>query len=137
MVDNDDIQVPMPQLDEIKEALKDLPDDKRKIIERHISFFMQGIGPMTNPLHEKITEDHISSIIANSEKESVRHYSQQKMRHVINFVIFLVAVSVFAILLIIFRNHMSDIRDLLTHLVALAAGAYGGYGYGMSKYSKE
>lgn len=124
-------------IEEVNEAIKDLPEDKKRIIQRSISLFMQGVMPVANPIHEKITQEHISAMLTNAEKESVRFYTGQKINKIVGLIIFLVTVSVFAGLLIIFRNHISDIQELITHLLALCAGAYGGYGYGMSKSGKE
>ncbi|MEA1933466.1 MAG: hypothetical protein U9N60_03425 [Thermodesulfobacteriota bacterium] len=52
------------------ELLKNLPPEAKKVLE--VGMSMHRLGPMPNPLAEKINEKHIDKILEIAEKDEER-----------------------------------------------------------------
>ena len=125
-------ELPSNPIEEMEEALKDLPEEKQQIIKR-VSLSMQGIMPIPNPVVEKLTPEHITTLLENSNLESERYYENSKLNKILLTVIVAIILAVFTILVIVFRNHIKDIQELLIILLSSGLSGIGGYSLGYKK----
>lgn len=125
-------ELPSNPIEEMEEALKDLPEEKQQIIKR-VSLSMQGIMPIPNPVVEKLTSEHITTLLENSNLESERYYENSKLNKILLTVIVAIILTVFTILVIVFRNHIKDIQELLIILLSSGLSGIGGYSLGYKK----
>lgn len=96
------------------EFLKNLPPEARKVVEIGLSMqSMHRLGPMPNPLTEKLTEKHIDKILEISAKDdelSFEDAAQSRKFTLIYIVIFAVLFVFLTIFLVV-----AD-KDLYTRL---------------------
>lgn len=135
MSDEENKLTHMPE--EFQDALKDLPEDKRKNIYRSFSMVMGGIIPQSNPIVDKLTKEHIADIIKNSENEAQRSHIDAKQNRICVLTIAIILIISFTVLVCVFRNHIQDIENLLTHLMTFVMGIAGGYGFAYKKINSE
>ena len=91
-----------------------------------------GMGPMIHPLADKITPEHITSMIGNSHEESAMESSDSRHART-SYLLFAVGIiSLLGILVVILvlLEESPLVQGLLCLLGGLAAGGFGGYGIG-------
>ena len=109
------------------ELLERVPPEHRRAVISAVSSFTQLAGPVLNPIFQRITSDHVSSIIDNRENESIREHEADKSRRKYQFWYFLIAICVVVGLILLFIT--TDNRDMITPLLAAIAGFLGGLGF--------
>jgi hypothetical protein len=119
------------------EVLSKMPPKQRQLME---SFFASmSIGPMPNPLAQKVTSEHIGQFIQTQADETkLRHDDRKDSRRFI-FYGFLAA-SVFSSVLILtlaITNHGDILVELAKAGVLLTGGFGGGYGFSEWRRSRE
>lgn len=134
---NDEIIENENPLEKVNEVIKDLPEEKRKMIRESISLSMQGIMAVPHPMMEKVSPEHITTVLANADKDSDRAFKLDIIGKVIAFIIFVFILIAVVALIYIFRNHMNDISELLKALIYAGTGLLGGYGLGYYKGKEE
>ncbi len=134
---NDEIIENENPLEKVNEVIKDLPEEKRKMIRESISLSMQGIMAVPHPMMEKVSPEHITTVLANADKNSDRAFKLDIIGKVIAFIIFVFILIAVVALIYIFRNHMNDISELLKALIYAGTGLLGGYGLGYYKGREE
>lgn len=134
---NDEIIEKENPLEKVNEVIKDLPEEKRKMIRESISLSMQGIMAVPHPMMEKVSPEHITTVLANADKDSDRAFKLDIIGKVIAFIIFVFILIAVVALIYIFRNHMNDISELLKALIYAGTGLLGGYGLGYYKGREE
>jgi hypothetical protein len=114
------------------EIIENLPPEIKRVMEFGLS--MQRVsGPMPNPLLNKITPAHITTILDASDKEDQRNREERKGERNHDYRI-LVTVFVFALLVIgglLYFNHPELVKFLITGAFGFAGG------YGVGKYQKR
>ena len=106
-----------------------------------IMTMMAGVGPVANPLHKKMTEEHISSVLQlaadHDERQNNLHKSGQtqgaddrKANRRYGFAVFAIVVLVFIAVLYLFKDQSDILIPTITGLGGLVGGFLGGWGYG-------
>ena len=83
---------------------------------------------MVNPVLHRITSEHVSQIIDNTENDSVREHDASKSRRRYQFAYFLLGAGVTVGLIVFFT--VSDNRELIPPIVTAIAGFLGGLATG-------
>ena len=120
-VDESDLPAPSEMLDKI-------PAEHRSTFVRSISSFAQFVAPAINPVFEKFTSAHISTIIENAENERVRENQADKSRRQYQFAYFLIGLLAIIGLVVFFT--LTDNRDLIAAIITGAMGFLGGLAAG-------
>jgi len=101
-------------------------------------------GPMGNPIHNKMNEDHITQVLElakqHDEREFILHKEGQTNDHVQTisnrryiFASFIIIVGLILAVMIIFKDKPDVLTPVLSGIGGLLTGALGGYGFGKSK----
>ena len=115
--------IPIPE-----EFLAGVPSEQRQLIINAVRSVTQFAAPAFNPIFQRVTSEHVTSIIANVEKDNVREHDASTSQRRYQFAYFLLG-TVFAVGLIVFFT-VSDNRDLIAPIVTAVAGFLGGLAAG-------
>lgn len=141
MADDDDNQKERPSLDEsrdVEAALEKLKrGDPRRVTE--IMAMMQSIGPVPNPLHQKLNERHITQLLELAAKHDEREYQLQdsegkredkdnQATRRYGFAAFVIIVLLVCIVLYVFEDRPNVLIPILTGIGGLIGGGLGGFG---------
>ena len=127
--ENGQVEVPDSDMSVSSDALDEIAPDDRSIFTRTISSFAaQFIAPVVNPIFEKFTSDHISTIIDNAENERIRESEADKSRRKYQFAYFLIGLFAFIGLIVFFT--LTDNGELIVPLITGALGFFGGLAAG-------
>lgn len=91
---------------------------------------MAQMGPPPNPLQEKITAEHISEMLA-ADRDQIRNVREDRKDARQSHFRLAVLACVFVLALVValaFLQQGALIPSVLTSLIAVVAGAFGGYG---------
>lgn len=105
---------------------------------------MMGVGPMANPLHQKMTESHITQVLDLASKHDEREFQlvTQNQTNEANqntssrrylFAVFAIVAILIVIVLFLFKDKPDVLIPLLTGLGGLVSGFAGGFGLAKSK----
>ncbi len=129
-----------PKDQKVQEAIRKMGGEPEKLKEVTEFMMMMGSGPFPNPLHQKMTDVHISKILEITSEHDEREFKLLQRDHdrkdtnrwfsLAVLVIILIAVLVVCIL---FKEKPEVLIPILTGILGFGAGALGGYGYGKSK----
>ena len=93
----------------------------------------QVAGPIFNPIVHRVTSDHITQVINNTEAQSSRDAEAAKSNRRYQFVYFIVALAALLFLLVFFT-----VREQYELLAAVVTGAMGfGSGFGVGKFTNR
>ena len=120
----DNAEIPIPS-----EVLEKLPVEMRGVIAQSFSASAMVSGPMHNPMLEKLTSEHISSLIEAVDKDGDRALEDRKHSRIWQTVIVALLVIPIAILLGYFAFLQQN--TLVMEIIKLAAVALGGFGIGL------
>ena len=122
---------------ELESAYRKLAEKRPELTE----FMAMAMGPMGNPLHRKMTGEHISQVLTLAEKRDERLYelskqsqdndfSEGKSNRAYCFTAFIVIILLTVIVLFLFQNKPEVLVPILTGLGGLVSGFLGGWGLG-------
>lgn len=125
----------------VGEVLNKLSKDKPKEVTEMMAMF--GAGPVQNPLHEKLTPEHITQVLELAAKHDKREYilhkssqknisDQGKSNRRYAFATFIVALLSFAFVVWLFKDQPSTLIPIITGMGGLVGGFLGGWGFGKS-----
>ena len=99
----------------------------QQFVEQFEQFFAGGIGPVRNPVLEKINEEHIHKALENSAQEDRRafEYSTAGRRYTMAYVL----IGITAFFLLTFYMMSAD-KELYKQVIQLLLAAGGGFGVG-------
>lgn len=131
---------PIPQPDALPfSGLPDTDDPEvghiEGVMHREV---MMGMGPMVHPLADKITSEHITSIIDHSREESVMESSESRHART-SYLLFAVGVLFLLgvlVVVLVLLDESPLVQTLLCLLGGLAAGGFGGYGIGKAQSNR-
>ncbi len=104
----------------------DLPEEAKKVVQ--FGMQMQRFsGQLPNPIHEKITAEHINQILELSKSEDEHQFQYAKSGRLMNFIVILVVAGLFIFLVVYLSK---DNPDLLEDIIKVAVGLIGGFGAG-------
>jgi hypothetical protein len=103
-----------------------VPPAEQKVRElvRREAFGMFQFGPAPNPLVEKMTEEHITKVIDNSEADNKRSDYRIKFLAVILTIGFIAICGMF-----LYAGQSALLKEILTLFITFAGGFAGGYGF--------
>lgn len=101
---------------------------KRNLVANFITRFTSVSVPRSNPLHQRITSEHIGQIIDKSERDSERAHTSEASERRYRFLYFLIGL-VAAIALLVFFSVTNE-REMLTNVLIALLGFAGGFGLG-------
>ena len=122
------IEVDDSDLSMTADVLDKIPTEQRSTFVRSFSSFAQFIAPVANPIFEKFTSAHISTILSNSENERIRESEADKSRRRYQFVYYFTALVALIGLLVFFT--LTDNGELIVPLITGALGFFGGLAAG-------
>jgi len=124
---------------EIESAIRKLSESKPQVVTEFMA--MMGMGPMGNPLHQKMDGSHITQVLDLAAKHDEREYDLQlrtqagdsqahssSRRYV--FWSFVLVVALIVTVLILFREKPEVLVPILSGIGGLLGGFLGGYGLG-------
>lgn len=123
---------------ELQSAVNKLEEKKP---EKLMEFMAMGMGSAGNPLHHKMTPEHISQVLDLTAKHDEREYELQKQsqsddfsegksNRSYGFTVFLIVIIVTVIILFLFQDKPDVLVPILTGLGGLVGGFLGGWGLG-------
>lgn len=124
-----DIGVDLPE--PVAEVLKNVPEEDREDVIR--SFEMIGSYSPESTLLKKITSEHITTYLKSSEENMRLGYTERKSHRTFVFFLVAVALAVFTVWIFLLKDNPNLLSNLITCVVSLLAGAFGGYGFGKQK----
>lgn len=133
--ESEDVQVvPDSTPEELPGAVRKLMDEKPESIS---NFLAMGVGQMGNPLHQKMNEDHISTVLDLAVKHDEREYNLAIGRLGIvasnrwfRLAILVIVLVFIAALIIGFKDDKDILIPLVTGILAFAGGFGSGWGVG-------
>jgi hypothetical protein len=123
------------------EIMAEIPEEIRPKLKKSITTFMAEFGayriPIPNPLLDKITESHITTIINQAENDNVRQdrAGASTRRYVFAAFAIVLAIALALIIFLVMRNSTSVLYDLIIAVFSFAGG-FGG-GFGLSKHLQK
>lgn len=112
---------------------------RQRVEEMFMSFMSQGILPSRDPIAEKMTPEIIGQLIETSNKQNEREHVEKKI--VANRGTLIAIVSVVAIIvlcwLFLAYGKGEHAALVISHIVVLAGGFLGGFGYAKARTKKE
>lgn len=117
------------------EILDAMPEEDRVRVEGYIRQFMMfsNISRRSNPIAEKITEEHITKIIDKSENQDIRDKRDRNIDRLKELIILVIGL-IFLTFLIIF---LKDNEEMLYKIILAIISFVGGFGFGKTKSRKE
>ena len=128
---DEDAQIEVSDSDTLisSDALDKMPPDDRSTLTRTISAFAaQFVAPVVNPIYEKFTSDHISTIIDNAENERIRESDADKSRRRYQFAYVIVGALMIGGAVVFFT--LNDNEELMIPIITEVAGFLGGFAAG-------
>ena len=132
--------------EELQEKIGKLPpEEQREIIQSYrkmsIALSMGNIFGSSNPIAEKLTDEHIHKLIDNDDKGDKRAFINSLINKGIGIIIFIILLAFIIFLAFYYSDDKSQFMTILSPLIALiggvAAGGFGGYSYGYTKAKKD
>ncbi|CAB1065859.1 hypothetical protein D1BOALGB6SA_10658 [Olavius sp. associated proteobacterium Delta 1] len=115
-----------------EEVFEKIPPEARGEIKRMVSTISAGyIGPTPSPIARKLTSDHVTKIIDNSEKEDQRRYQEKKEERKMSLIVFGGILVPVTGLIVFFA--LIDKVEILIPLISAIVAFGGGYGFGKSR----
>lgn len=123
---------------EVQSAVNKITDKKPGMLSE---FMALGMGSIGNPLHQKMTTEHISQVLDIAAKHDERQYDLSKRTQEIDFskhksnyrylfAAFVIITILTIFILILFKDKPDILIPTLTGLGGLLGGFIGGWGLG-------
>jgi hypothetical protein len=127
--------------DQVGDAVRKLVEKKPEKLMEFMAMEMSSVG---NPLHQKMTTEHISQVIELASKHDEREYNLHKTAQEQEFsegnsnrkycfAAFVIIMVLTVLVLILFRNSPDVLIPILTGLGGLISGFLGGWGLGKQR----
>jgi hypothetical protein len=117
----------------IQDAIRKVSEHKPEAIS---DFIALGMGHMTNPLHQKMNAEHISTVLELATKHDEREYNlalgQQRIgasSRWFQLAVFVVSCFVIVFLIWMFKDKPDVLVPLITAILAFGGGFGSGFGY--------
>lgn len=126
------------EIQDVGETIEKLSKKEPKVISEFMA--LAKMGSLANPLHEKLSDEHIGKIVDLAVKHDERQYELHKTSQSNDFndkqsdkkfyfAYFIVAVIVFLIVLIFLKDSPQILIPTLTGLGGLVSGFLAGLGF--------
>ncbi len=113
------------------EALEHLPPSQREPVEQFMGTAMSMSMGMSHPIASKVTPEHITDIIASSNREIDHEYSDRRHSRItlVLFGGFLIVALVIRIISLAFLGMKDLLIEIFKYLGPFIGGLGGGYGF--------
>ncbi|MGB0949100.1 MAG: hypothetical protein ACPGU0_03210 [Marinirhabdus sp.] len=120
--ENDNLGIPEEILDAIP------AEDRGKFVSIMQQSMFASISRRKNPLTEKITTEHITTLISNSDKNDKRDRQERKSERNYNLILILIGLVFIGFLVVFLQTNI----DLLITVITAILSFIGGFGFGKS-----
>lgn len=103
----------------------------RNLAANFIARFTSVSVPRSNPLHQRITSEHILKMLDNRDRSDERAHTSEASERRYRFLYFLIGL-VAAIALLVFFSVTNE-REMLTNVLIALLGFVGGFGLGRAR----
>jgi hypothetical protein len=110
-----------------------MPDIPPEVVKEVRSFMSMSMGRMPNPIVDKFTPEHISTILQNVEKDDERAYKDLGRSRWFTFGYVIIAICLFIFLTIFLAGTDKELYKEILKLGIVAATSFGG-GFGVKSY---
>ncbi|NLP59395.1 YrzE family protein [Lutibacter sp. B1] len=115
--------------DEILEAI---PEEERgKVVSIIKQSMFSGISRRSNPIADKITPDHITTLISNSDENDKRDRVERKSERNYNLILIVIGLLFIGFLIVYLQSNLSLLITIITAILSFI----GGFGFGKSQKS--
>ncbi|MHB9027015.1 MAG: hypothetical protein ACYC7E_23005 [Armatimonadota bacterium] len=136
--DDEDAPPPSPESAAVQSAVRKMAESKP---EKLMEFMAMGMSSVSNPLHSKMTTEHISAVLDLAAKHDERQYdlsrisqdndfTDGKSNRWYCFLAFAVILVFTGYVIYIFKNKTDVLIPILTGLGGLLSGFLAGLGWG-------
>jgi hypothetical protein len=109
--------------------LETIPNDEReRVIAVMQETMFSGIAKNSNSLTDKITTDHITSIISNSDAQDKRDRDERQGQRKLHLTVFILSLAFLAFIIVFLK----DDKELLYKIIIAIISFLGGIGIGKS-----
>jgi len=115
---------------------KNASPEVRRILERSyesITMMSGMVGPRESAIEKQVRPEHIPQFIELKEKEAQLAYKDNNSNRIYKIAAGIIGGGVIITVLVLFRDKPEMVEKILYAVGGLAAGAFGGYGYGKTK----
>ena len=116
----------------------DVSDHSEKAVPVIMQEMMMAISSSraSNPFTEHMDSSHITALIENDEKESIRDGEERKEQRRYNLVYTIIGIGLlFGLIFTLGETDPNLFKELLSYVGTFIAGGFGGWGY--AKYRKN
>lgn len=112
-----------------EEVLKTIPVEERgKMISIIKQSMFSGVVKKSNPISEKITEEHISTLIRNSDEQDKRDRKEHSGDKYFSIILIVIALAFVGFLIVFLQSN----EKLLITIITAILSFIGGFGLGKS-----
>lgn len=130
------------EIAEVSKTLEQISQEEPEIVSEILA--MSKMGIVSNPLYEKLTEEHLGKIVDlavshdnnqfNLFKQSQENrFTENTSNKRYTFVYFLCAILSFFAIILIFKDQPEILIPALSGFTGLAGGFLAGFGFGKSR----
>lgn len=117
--------------DEVLEAIP--AEDRGKVVSIIKQSMISGVSRRSNPLAEKITSDHITTLITNSDTSDLRDREERKSERNYNLLLIIIGLVFIGFLIVFLQKNLNLLITIITAILSFI----GGFGFGKSRKDKE
>jgi hypothetical protein len=135
---NDSVDLPFELPNDFEEVLKELPEEKRKIVIRRYSQSLT-MGVMRSEksadeiLASKMTPDHINTVVKDAGENMRLSYKDKSQTRLFAFGVIIIAAILFGVVIFAFQNNPEFVERVIFVIGGAIMGFAGGFGLGKSK----
>lgn len=113
-----------------EEVLEAIPEEDRgKVVSIIRQSMFSGITRRTNPIADKITPEHITTLIRNSDESDKRDRFERKSERSYNLILIMIGLAFIGFLIVFLQSNM----NLLITIITVILSFIGGFGFGKSQ----
>ena len=121
-----------------QEAIRKLSEGEPEVIKQMTA--MMGVSSFSNPLHDKMNEQHVSTVLELAVKHDEREFELAKGNQSLTasnrwfgLSVFFVMIIFVGFVLLLFKDKPDILIPIITAIITLPAGFAGGWGYAKHK----
>lgn len=113
-----------------EEVLEAIPEEDRgKVVSIIRQSMFSGITRRTNPIADKITPEHITTLIRNSDESDKRDRFERKSERSYNLILIMIGLAFIGFLIVFLQSNMNLLITIITAILSFI----GGFGFGKSQ----
>jgi len=117
--------------DEVLDAIPE--EDRGKVFSIIKQSMFSEITRRSNPIAEKITPEHITTLISNSDKTDIRDRDERKSEKNYNLILIIIGLVFIGFLIVFLQKNMNLLITIITAILSFI----GGFGFGKSQHKDD